>query len=87
MKNNQLSEKWEKTLLNEECKTCKKEVKFGIWISPQFADEKVLLFCSDKCKIKYIKRKLRRIKTEYPKYYKKITKSLNIKNILDIFVA
>jgi len=86
MKNNQLSEKWEKTLLNEKCKTCHKEVKSGIWMASQFADEKVLLFCSEKCKIKYIKRKLGRIKTEYPKYYEKIIKSLNIKN-LQIFVA
>jgi len=59
------------------CKTCKKELNSGIWMSPQFADEKVLLFCSDKCKNKYIKMKLRRIKVNYPRYYNKLMKEKN----------
>jgi len=42
---------------------------------PQFANEKVLLFCSDKYKREYLKMKLRKIKTEYPKYYDKLKKS------------
>jgi ribosomal protein L24E len=75
MKTNQLSKNWEKILLNEKCKTCKKEAKSGIWMSTQFANEKVLLFCSDKCKNKYIKMKLERIKVSYPRYYDKIMKS------------
>lgn len=32
--------------MTETCKTCKKEYVSGIWMSPQFVDEKVLLFCS-----------------------------------------
>ena len=56
------------------CKNCKNEFDSGIWISPQFKDEKVLLFCSDKCKDEYIKMKLRRIGEEYPKYYGKLAK-------------
>jgi len=56
------------------CKTCRKEFNFGIWLSPQFKDEKVLLFCSDKCKKKYIKMKLEHIKVNYPKYYTKLKK-------------
>lgn len=58
--------------MGEICKTCRKEFDSGIWMSPQFKDEKVLLFCSDKCKKKYIKKKLERIKVEYPNYYKKL---------------
>ncbi|MEA3248345.1 MAG: hypothetical protein U9Q73_01430 [Nanoarchaeota archaeon] len=38
-------------------------------MAPQFADEKVLLFCSEKCKREYLKMKLKRIRTEYPRYY------------------
>jgi len=60
--------------MSETCKTCRKEFDSGIWRSPQFADEKVLLFCSNKCKNEYIKRKLERIKSGYPNYYKKIIK-------------
>ena len=45
-------------------------------MTPQFADEKVLLFCSEKCKKEYIKMKLERIKAEYPGYYKKMMKSI-----------
>mgnify|MGYP001576491365 FL=1 len=58
----------------EICKNCHNEFDSGIWVSPKFKDEKVLLFCSDKCKNKYIKIRLRRIKIEYPKYYKKLMK-------------
>jgi len=58
--------------MTEKCKTCKKEIKSGIWISPQFNDEKVLLFCNEKCKKEYIRIKLERIKVSYPNYYKKI---------------
>ena len=45
-------------------------------MTQQFADEKVLLFCSEKCKKEYIKMKLERIKAEYPGYYKKMMKSI-----------
>jgi ribosomal protein L24E len=61
--------------MTKKCKFCGKEVDSGIWISPQFKDEKVLLFCSDRCKNKYIKAKLKRIKIEYPKYYSKLIKN------------
>lgn len=64
-----------KRKMREICKTCRKEFGFGIWISPQFKDERVLLFCSDKCKNEYIKMKLERIKANYPNYYDKITKN------------
>ena len=60
--------------MSEICKTCHKEFDSGIWMSPQFADEKVQLFCSEKCKDKYIKMKLERIKVNYPKYYQKMIK-------------
>ncbi|MFH1711209.1 MAG: hypothetical protein ABH840_02770 [Nanoarchaeota archaeon] len=60
--------------MSEKCKTCKGEFDSGIWMSPQFKDEKVLLFCSENCKKKYIKMKLIRIKGNYPKYYDKIMK-------------
>ena len=62
--------------MSEICKTCRKEFDSGIWMSPQFKDERVLLFCSDKCKDEYLKMKLERIKVNYPKYYDKIMKSL-----------
>ncbi|MBI2451620.1 hypothetical protein HYV50_00915 [Candidatus Pacearchaeota archaeon] len=65
----------EMTKMSEICKTCKKKFDSGIWIASQFRDEKVLLFCSDKCKNEYLKMKLNRIKTEYSKYYDKIIKS------------
>lgn len=58
--------------MTETCKFCKKEINSGIWLSPQFTDEKVLLFCSEKCKEEYLKKKLERIKAEYPNYYEKI---------------
>ncbi|MEK6859462.1 MAG: hypothetical protein AABX54_01475 [Nanoarchaeota archaeon] len=60
--------------MTEACKTCKGEFDSGIWLAPQFSDEKVLLFCSEKCKEEYIKQKLGRIKSGYPGYYKKIMK-------------
>lgn len=49
-------------------------------MSAQFNDEKVLLFCSEKCKKKYFKAKLERIKVSYPKYYEKVLKSLKKKD-------
>ena len=60
--------------MSEKCKNCHKEFDSGIWISHQFKDEKVLLFCSDKCKGEYVKMKLERIKVNYPKYYNKLMK-------------
>src|SRR3989338_8197870 len=60
--------------MTETCKTCRKKFDSGIWVDPQFRDEKVLLFCSEECKKEYLKKKLSRIKTEYPKYYDKIMK-------------
>jgi len=68
-------------MMSEICKTCRKEFDYGIWLSPQFPDEKVLLFCSDKCKKEYITMKLQRIKVNYPAYYKKIMRDPE-KNIL-----
>ena len=61
--------------MSETCKTCRKKFDSGIWLSPQFREGGVLLFCSGKCKNEYLKKKLNRIKTEYPKYYEKIMKS------------
>ena len=61
--------------MGEICKTCRKKCYSGIWMSPQFKDEKVLLFCSNKCKDEYIKMKLERIRVSYPKYYDKIMKN------------
>jgi len=58
--------------MSEKCKNCRREFNSGIWISPQFADEKVLLFCSEKCKKEYLKMKLERIKVNYPKFHEKI---------------
>ena len=58
--------------MTETCKTCRREFDSGMWISPQFKDERVLLFCSEKCKNEYIDVKLRWIKVNYPNYYKKI---------------
>lgn len=60
--------------MTENCKNCKNSFDSGIWLSPQFKDEKVLLFCSEKCRDEYIKMKLRRIKIEYPKYYQRLAK-------------
>jgi len=42
--------------ISEKCKTCREKFDSGIWLAPQFADEKVLLFCSDKCKKEYLKK-------------------------------
>lgn len=58
--------------MSELCKNCKERFNSGIWMSPQFLDEKVLLFCSEKCKREYLRRKLERIKGKYPKFYEKI---------------
>ena len=60
--------------MGEICKTCCKEFDSGIWLSPQFKDEKVLLFCSEECKKKYLKKKLNRIKMQYPNHYDKLKK-------------
>lgn len=74
--------------MSETCKTCKKKFDSGIWLSPEFKEEKVLLFCSEKCKKKYLKMKLRRIKTEYPNYYEKLRKSskksISAKNLRNV---
>ncbi len=64
----------ERDIMSETCKTCCNKFVSGIWLSSQFKDEKVLLFCSNKCKKRYIKMKLERIKVNYPKYYNKIKK-------------
>lgn len=69
----------------ETCKTCKEKVDSGIFLSPQFADERVSLFCSEKCKNEYIKAKLERIKWKYPKYYDKLIKSSKSKENTDLF--
>ncbi len=61
--------------MNETCKTCKKVFDLGICMSPQFNDEKVLLFCSEKCRLEYLKYKLQHIKSSYPKYYDKLVNS------------
>jgi hypothetical protein len=68
--------------MTEKCKTCKKEVNSGIWMSSQFMREKVLLFCSTLCKKKYIKLKLKRIKMDYPAYYKRINKHKTLHYII-----
>ena len=59
----------------EKCKSCHKEYSSGIWLSPQFKNEKVLLFCSAECQDKYLEMELERIKVNYPAYYEKLTKS------------
>jgi hypothetical protein len=61
--------------MNEHCKTCKKECAEGIWLSSQFNNEKVLLFCREECKEKYLLTKLERIKVNYPAYSEKLKKS------------
>ena len=58
----------------EICKKCCNRFDSGIWISSQFKDEKLLLFCSEKCKSVYFNIKIRRIKEEYTKYYEKLAK-------------
>jgi len=67
------------------CKNYRNSFNEGIWLASQFADEKVLLFCSEKCKKDYLKKKLRRIREEYPSYYNKITKNPNKNNFFEIF--
>ncbi len=64
----------------ETCKTCRKKFDSGIWLAPEFVDEKVLLFCSEKCKKRYLKERLNKIKIEYPRHYRKI-KEGKIKSI------
>ncbi|MFW6450113.1 MAG: hypothetical protein ACOCZ6_03595 [Nanoarchaeota archaeon] len=56
----------------ETCKFCKKACQSGTWLSPQFSNEKTLLFCSEECKESYIKEKLDRIKINYPSFYEKV---------------
>ena len=68
--------------MGEPCKTCKKKFDSEIWIAPQFADEGILLFCSEECKKEYLRRKLGWIKMEYPKYYERL-KERKIKSIFD----
>ena len=71
--------------MSEKCKNCEKNVDSGIWQSPQFKDEKVWLFCSEKCKEDFIKRKIEKIKIEYPNYYEKLSKdgeALIVRNFL-----
>lgn len=60
--------------MSETCKNCKKEIDSGIFMSPQFKEEKVLSFCSEKCKEEYLRSKLESLKSSYPKYYEKIIK-------------
>ena len=60
--------------MGEICKTCREKFDSGIWLSPQFPDEKVLLFCSEQCKKRYLRMKIERIKVEYPRYYAKVMK-------------
>ena len=62
--------------MSERCKTCGLEFYSGIWQAPQFSDEKVLLFCSEECKSRHIKKKLERIKLNYPYFYDKIMHSI-----------
>ena len=62
-------------MIKEKCKNCEKEIYSGIWLASQFSDEKVYLFCSDKCKKEFLIGKLKKIKIEYPNFYKKLKKS------------
>jgi ribosomal protein L24E len=71
--------------MQETCKTCKEKVESGIFLSPQFSDEKVLLFCSEKCRDEHIKAKLERIKSSYPKYYEKLKKHAKSEKNNDMF--
>jgi ribosomal protein L24E len=66
---------WERKM-SETCKICKGNFLSGIWIAPQFVDEKVLLFCSEKCKTNYVDMKLMKIKSNYPRFHEKIVKSI-----------
>ncbi|MCX6741734.1 MAG: hypothetical protein NTX24_00975 [Candidatus Pacearchaeota archaeon] len=69
--------------MTETCKTCREQFDSGVWLVPQFNDEKDLLFCSKKkCKKGYIKMKLERIKWNYPDYYQKIIKHKKEKGVI-----
>ena len=61
----------------EKCKFCREDCSAGIWISPQYKSENVLLFCSTNCRDKYISNKMERIKVNYPKFYEKLATSKN----------
>lgn len=61
-------------MIIERCKFCGEDISQGIWISSQFANEKVYLFCSDKCMKEFLIKKLEKIRVEYPGYYKKLKK-------------
>lgn len=63
------------------CLECKKKNSFGIWIESKFKENPILIFCSEKCKNDYLKRKIDKIKTEYPKYYNKILEDFEKKKI------
>lgn len=56
------------------CLECKNKKSSGIWIESKFKESPILIFCSEKCKKYYLKRKIDKIKTGYPKYYEKIKK-------------
>jgi ribosomal protein L24E len=58
----------------EKCKKCKKEIESGIWESSKFKEQRIYLFCSEKCRDEFIKARLEKIKIEYPDYYQKIMK-------------
>lgn len=63
------------------CLQCKKKNSSGIWIESKFKENPILIFCSEKCKNEYLKRKIDKIKIEYPKYYEKIIKDFEKKKI------
>jgi hypothetical protein len=58
--------------MTNNCKFCDKEIVRGIFVSPQFPNEKTWLFCNETCKRKFLKMKIKRINLEYPKYFEKI---------------
>jgi len=62
-------------MIRERCKNCGEEFDSGIWVGSQFANEKVYLFCSDKCRIEFLKCKLEKIRLEYPSFYDKLKRS------------
>ena len=62
-------------MIPEKCIFCRKECSAGIWRSPQYKSEKVLLSCSADCRDKYLLMKMERIKVNYPKFYDKLIKS------------
>lgn len=61
------------------CTECKQEISSGIWVESKFKDSSLLLFCTEKCKKEYIRRKIEKIKTGYPEYYKKEMKRFETK--------